>query len=172
MQRGWFRVAGEFEGLTETSGRFRYDAAGASNMPAVGDWVGVRVAEAEGRGVIHVRLERQSTVSRAGAGAASSEQVLAANVDTIFVVCALAEDFNLRRIERYATIAWDAAATPVGLVTRADICNDADAACRAVGQRLPFVAVLAVSAVSGSGIDALDAYLRPGQTVVLLGSSG
>jgi len=172
MQRGWFRVAGEFEGLTETSGRFRYDVTEASNMPAVGDWVGVRVAEGEGRGVIHVRLERQSTVSRTGAGEASSQQVLAANVDTIFVVCALAEDFNLRRIERYLTIAWDAGATPVVLLTKADICDDVDAACRGVRQRLAFVDVLAVSAVSGSGIDALDAYLRPGQTVVLLGSSG
>jgi ribosome biogenesis GTPase / thiamine phosphate phosphatase len=171
LQRGWFRVAGEFEGLAEVSGRFRYDLAETSNTPAVGDWVGVTAA-GEDRGVVHVRLERQSTVSRAAAGEAVSEQVLAANVDTIFVVCALGEDFNLRRIERYLTIAWNAGATPVVLLTKADICDDVEGACRAVRQRVPFADVVAVSAVAGTGLDGLDAYLRSGQTVVLLGSSG
>src|SRR5262245_23594707 len=98
MQRGWYRLAGEFEGLAEISGRFRYDHPDAADAPAVGDWVALRPTAGDARAVIHRRLERRSTVARAAAGEASAQQVLAANVDTIFVVCALAEDFNLRRI--------------------------------------------------------------------------
>ena len=172
IQRGWFRVAGEFDGLVEPSGRFRFETLEASNLPAVGDWVGVKAAAGDARGVIHIRLERRSTVSRAGAGEASTEQVLAANVDTIFIVCALNEDFNLRRLERYLTIVWNAGALPVILLNKADICHDVESACEAVRSRLPFVDVVAVSAALGRGLAALETYLRPAQTIVLLGSSG
>ncbi len=170
-QRGLFRVTGEFEGLAATSGRFRYDATEAGSQPAVGDWVGVKAADGDERGVIHVRLERRSTVSRAGVGG-TSQQVLAANVDTIFVVTALAAEFNARRLERYLTIAWDAGAQPVILLNKSDLCDDVDAACDSVRARMPFVDVVAVSAALGNGLDALDPYLRAASTIVLLGSSG
>ena len=183
-QRGVFRVAGEFDGLAETSGRFRYDAIEPGSTPAVGDWVGVRAPEGDGRALIHVRLDRRTTVSRAGTGEAVSQQVLAANVDTIFIVTALTAELNLRRLERYLAIVWDAGALPVIVLNKADLCEDVAAAADEVRARLPFVDVVAVSALgtevgkkvdeppSPTGLDALDTYLRPAATVVLLGSSG
>ena len=82
-QRGLYRIAGDADGWVEVSGRFRHKAASAAEFPAVGDWVGV-----DG-GIIHLRLERRGTVSRAAAGRAVDEQVVAANVDVIFLVTAL-----------------------------------------------------------------------------------
>jgi ribosome biogenesis GTPase / thiamine phosphate phosphatase len=171
-QRGRMRVAGEFDGLAEIGGRFRYDAAADVDLPAVGDWVGVRTLDADDRGVVDVRLERQTTVSRVAAGKTRERQVLAANVDTVFVVSTLTTDLNLRRLERYLTIVWDAGSRPVIVLNKADLCDDPEAACEGVRARLPFVDVIAISAVRGDGLDSLDAYLRPAQTVAALGSSG
>jgi putative ribosome biogenesis GTPase RsgA len=85
-QRGVYRVAGDFEGWAERSGRFRHASSRAADCPAVGDWVGVAAAEGAERALIHRRLARRSTVSRKAAGRGFEEQVLAANVDTIFLV--------------------------------------------------------------------------------------
>ena len=171
-QRGLVRVAGEFEGFAEPSGRFWHENVEAADFPAVGDWVGVRAADGDTRGVIHARLERLSTVSRNGTSSAPAEQVLAANVDTIFIVTALTAEFNVRRLERYLTVVWNAGALPVILLNKADVCDDVDAACSVVRARLPCVEVMALSAIDGRGIEALDPYLRPAQTIALLGSSG
>ena len=165
-QRGLYRIAGDADGWAEVSGRFRHDAAGAADFPAVGDWVGV-----EG-GIIHVRLDRRSTVSRAAAGRAADEQVVAANVDVIFLVTALTQDLNPRRLERYLTMVWDAGAVPVVVLNKADLSEDPAAACDAVRARLPAIDVVAVSALEDAGLDALAPYLQPAQTVALLGSSG
>jgi ribosome biogenesis GTPase len=165
-QRGLYRVAGDADGWAEVSGRFRHEAVNAAAFPAVGDWVGV-----DG-GIIHVRLERQGTVSRAAAGRATEEQVVAANVDVIFLVTALAQDLNTRRLERYLTMVWDAGAVPVVVLNKADLCEDPAAACDAVRARLPLVDVVVVSALEQTGLDPLAPYLRPAQTVALLGSSG
>jgi ribosome biogenesis GTPase len=165
-QRGLYRIAGDADGWAEVSGRFRHDAAGPADFPAVGDWVGVH------DGIIHVRLERRGTVSRAAAGRAVEEQVVAANVDIIFLVTALAGDLNTRRLERYLTMVWDAGAVPVVVLNKADLCADPAAECARVRARLPLVDVVTVSALEAEGLDALTPYLRPAQTVALLGSSG
>ena len=165
-QRGLYRIAGDAEGWAEVSGRFRHEAVNAADFPAVGDWVGV-----EG-GIIHVRLERRGTVSRKAAGRATDEQVVAANVDVIFLVTALTQDLNTRRLERYLTMVWDAGAVPVVVLNKADLCDDPAAARDAVRARLPLIDVLAVSALEDAGLDVLRPYLRPAQTVALLGSSG
>ena len=163
---GLYRIAGDADGWAEVSGRFRHEAASPADFPAVGDWVGV-----EG-GIIHVRLDRRSTVSRAAAGRAADEQVVAANVDVIFLVTALTQDLNPRRLERYLTMVWDAGAVPVVVLNKADLSEDPTAACEAVRARLPAIDVVAVSALEDAGLDALAPYLRPAQTVALLGSSG
>jgi len=169
-QRGLYRVAGEWTGAAEVSGRFRHDARGAADFPAVGDWVGITVAD--DRAIIHLRFERRSALSRAAAGTAVDEQVLAANVDTIFLVTALDSDLSARRLERYATLAWDAGAAPVVLLNKADLAADAAAATDAMRARLPHVDVHAVSALQDEGLGVLAPHLRPARTIALLGSSG
>jgi ribosome biogenesis GTPase / thiamine phosphate phosphatase len=165
-QRGRYRVAGDADGWAEVSGRFRHEAACAADFPAVGDWVGV-----DG-GIIHLRLERRGTVSRAAAGRAVEEQVVAANVDVILLVTSLSGDLNTRRLERYLTMVWDAGALPVVVLNKADLCDDPAAAAESVRTRLPMIDIVTVSALEHGGLEALSPYLRPAQTVALLGSSG
>jgi ribosome biogenesis GTPase len=183
-QRGAYRVDGDFAGWAEISGKFRHDARATADFPAVGDWVcitppaglprrsdEVPVAKAE-RAVITRRLDRRSTISRKAAGRAVEEQVVAANVDTIFLVTALTEDLNPRRLERYLAVVRDAGAVPVVVLNKTDLSDDPEAQAADVRARLPFVDVLALSAKHGEGLAALDAYLSPAQTVALIGSSG
>jgi ribosome biogenesis GTPase / thiamine phosphate phosphatase len=181
-QRGAYRVAGDFDGWAEVSGKFRHDAHETADFPAVGDWVCLtapredlsteaRSAKVE-RAVITRRLERLSTISRKAAGRAVEEQVVAANVDTIFLVTAFAEDLNPRRLERYLTVVRDAGAVPVVVLNKTDLSTDPETEAADIRARLPFVDVLAISAKRGEGLSALDSYLSPAQTVALIGSSG
>jgi ribosome biogenesis GTPase len=171
-QRGLCRVAGDFDGWAEVSGRFRHEANSAADFPVVGDWVGVAAEPGAERAVIQCRLNRRSTVSRKAAGRAVDEQVLAANVDTIFLVTALTGDLNPRRIERYLTMVWEAGAVPVVVLNKADLCEDPSAAVEATRARLPFVDVLSVSALNADGLAELSPYLTRATTIALLGSSG
>jgi ribosome biogenesis GTPase len=171
-QRGAYRVAGDFDGWAEVSGKFRHGARAIAEFPAVGDWVCVTAAGGSERAVITRRLDRRSTISRKAAGRAVEEQVLAANVDTIFLVTALAEDLNPRRLERYLTVVRDAGAVPVVVLNKTDLSADPEGQAADVRARLPFVDVLAISARRGDGLAALDSYLSPTRTVALIGSSG
>jgi ribosome biogenesis GTPase len=169
-QRGAWRLAGEFDGWAQISGRFRHESASTAEFPSVGDWVAVA------DGVIHRRFNRRSTVSRAAAGRAVDEQVVAANVDTIFLVTAFGEvsaDLNPRRLERYLTMVWEAGAVPVVVVNKADLCADPAGEADALRSRLPFVDVVTISARhDGPALPVLGRYLQPAQTIALLGSSG
>ena len=165
-QRGLYRVAGDAEGAAEVSGRFRHDHTAAADFPAVGDWVGVR------DGIIHCRLERRSSLSRAAAGRAVQEQVVAANIDTVFLVTALSGDLNLRRLERYLTMVWDGGAVPVVLLNKSDLSDDPEGAAVAVRARLPLVDVVVASALHDRDLDGVAPYLREAQTIALVGSSG
>src|SRR4029077_1752779 len=109
---------------------------------------------------------------RRARGRELDEQVVPANVDTIFLVTALIQDLNPRRIERYLTMVWDAGAVPVVLLNKADLCEDPVGAATVVRARLPLVDVVVISALQEDGLGALAPYLRPAQTVALLGSSG
>jgi ribosome biogenesis GTPase len=171
-QRGAYRVAGDFDGWAEVSGKFRHAARATADFPAVGDWVCLTPPGGLERGVITRRLERRSTISRKAAGRGVEEQVLAANVDTIFLVTALAEDLNPRRLERYLTVVRDAGAVPVVVLNKTDLSTDPEMQAADVRARLPFVDVLAISAKRGEGLSALDSYLSRAQTVALIGSSG
>lgn len=171
-QRGAYRVAGDFDGWAEVSGKFRHAARGAANFPTVGDWVCVTAPGGSPRALITRRLDRLSTVSRKAAGRATEEQVVAANVDTIFLVTACGEELNPRRIERYLALVREAGAVPVVVLNKIDLSPEAEGAVDELRSRLPFVDVLGVSAARGTALDALDAYLRPAHTVALLGSSG
>jgi ribosome biogenesis GTPase len=102
----------------------------------------------------------------------TDEQVLAANIDTVFLVNSLNQDLNPRRIERYLALALESGARPVLLLTKADLCEEPAAAVADIERLAPSVSVHVVSALEGSGLDALGDYLGSGQTSVLLGSSG
>jgi ribosome biogenesis GTPase len=154
------------------SGRFRYDAKGPEDFPAVGDWVALELLAHDHSGVIHDVLPRQTRFARPARGDIASAQVVAANVDVVLLVSGLDHDFNVRRLERYLALAWASGAEPVIVLNKADVCDDiagrvADAALVAPG-----VPVRVVSALEGDGMDSLTPLLEPGKTVALLGSSG
>src|SRR5262245_42306338 len=104
------------ETLAEIAGRLRHEAESRASLPAVGDWVALRVVESENKGVIHAVLPRRSKFMRKTKGAKTEEQIVGANIDTLFLVTSLNQDFNPRRIERYLAIAWDSGASPVILL--------------------------------------------------------
>ena len=158
----------------EISGRIRYQARTADQYPAVGDWVVVKPFINEGKGVIHMVLPRKSAFSRMVAGEKTEEQVVAANVDTVFIVSGLdgGRNLNLRRIERYLTLAWESGASPVIVLNKVDICPDVDARIRDVEPVALGVSIHAVSATERIGLGALGRYIVRGKTTAFLGSSG
>ena len=175
-QKGLFLVStGEAEHFADLAGKLRHELAGpggASGYPAVGDWVALRPPAGDGWALIQAVLPRKSKFSRKVAGRRSDEQVVAANVDTIFLVSGLDGDFNPRRIERYLTAAWDSGAAPVVVLNKLDLCADPDGCLLEAESIAMGVPVHRVSALTGENCGELAAYLGPGQTVSLLGSSG
>lgn len=141
-------------------------------MPAVGDWVAVRPIEGEKKAVIEAVLPRRTAFTRKEAWQRTVAQVVAANVDTVFIVTAFGFDLNPRRLERYLTAAWDSGASPVIVVNKSDVADDPEAELLEVEPVLMGVPIHAVSAITGAGLEALDAYLGRGRTIALLGSSG
>lgn len=168
-----FRVQTESGELFATlSGRLRHEAAAREDLPAVGDWVTLKISEAEKRAVIQTVLPRRSRFARKVAGARTEQQIVGANIDIVFLVTSLNQDFNLRRIERYLTLAWESGAQPVVVLSKADVCENIEgmvAEVRGIAREVP---IHVVSVVSEEGLDSLAAYLRYGQTIALLGSSG
>jgi ribosome biogenesis GTPase len=164
---------GEYDVLTErgelrahVAGRLRHEASSGENLPAVGDWVALRET------TIHAVLPRRSAFLRKVAWSQTEAQVFAANVDTIFVVSGLDDDFSVRRLERYLTLAWESGASPVVVLTKADLCADPLARLLEAEQVAVGVPAHVVSNMTGEGVDELEAYLAPAKTVALLGSSG
>jgi ribosome biogenesis GTPase / thiamine phosphate phosphatase len=145
---------------------------GDDELPAVGDWVAVRPLDGERKAVIEAVLPRRSSFSRKQAWKRTTEQIVAANVDTVFLVTAFGGDLNPRRLERYLTAAWDSGATPVIVANKLDLADDPVAELAAVEAVAIGAPVLAVSASSGEGMDELEMHLAPGRTIALLGSSG
>lgn len=165
-----FCEAGEL--LGEVSGKFRFEANGRDRYPSVGDWVVISPRPEEGKATIHAILPRFSKFSRKLAGTTTEEQIVAANVDTVFLVNALNNDFNPRRIERYLIMAWESGATPVIVLSKADLCDDAQAKLAEVQSVAFGVPTYVISVKTAQGIEELYKYLAPGKTVALLGSSG
>lgn len=156
----------------KTSGRLRHTATGRGDLPAVGDWVLITPAQPDQGAVIRHVLPRFSSFSRKAAGSRTDEQVVAANVDQVWIASALDQPLSLRRIERYLTVAWESGATPVVLLTKSDLADDWQHAVSEVEHVSIGVSVHAISSVTGFGVDALDGYLQRGRTVALLGPSG
>ena len=163
----------EFGELTaEVAGKMRHQATGRIDFPAVGDWVTISVRHEENKATIHEILPRKSKFSRKIAGAQTEEQIVATNIDTVFLVSGLDLDFNPRRIERYLILIWDSGANPVIVLNKADLCDAIAQRQAEVEAIAPGVPIIVLSALENQGLAALTPYLSKGQTVALIGSSG
>lgn len=170
--RGSYKaISGDREFDALITGRMSYEASGKDELPTVGDWVGLEVID-DRQAVIREIEPRHSAFVRKVAGSGSEAQVVAANIDIVFVVEALDPGPNVRRIERYLTVAWESGAVPVVVLTKSDIGEDVAESLAAIGSSTPGVEVHAVSAVTGEGIDSIRALLAGGRTAATLGPSG
>ncbi|HEX5072554.1 MAG TPA: ribosome small subunit-dependent GTPase A [Gemmatimonadaceae bacterium] len=154
------------------AGRLRHDLGSREDLPAVGDWVGISRESGEGTAVVRFVVPRRSAFVRKSAGTVTEAQIVAANVDVALIATALPGDLSSRRLERYLTLAWESGTTPVVVLTKSDLSNDVRGAMSQAALAAPGVEIIAVSAVSGEGMDSLSRWLEPGATAVLLGSSG
>ncbi|MFC2032381.1 ribosome small subunit-dependent GTPase A [Chloroflexota bacterium] len=173
--KGSFQVYSQYGELTaKISGKMRYRTGAENQYPAVGDWVVIQPLVEEQKGIIHAVLPRKSKFSRKVAGERTEEQIVSANVDTVFIVSGLdgGRNFNLRRIERYLALAWSSGATPVIVLNKMDLCTDVDIYIRSVEDIAPNIAVHPVSAKERIGLAVLRNYLTKGNTAAFLGSSG
>ncbi|WP_303867679.1 ribosome small subunit-dependent GTPase A [Acetobacterium wieringae] len=166
-------VAEEGELLAEVSGKFAFDAGDSTCFPVVGDWVMIDRTEADsGHAVIHQVLSRKSLFERKAAGTSGVSQIVAANFDLVFICMSLNNDFNLRRLERYLSIAWNSMARPVIVLTKADLCDDLAARLSEISTVRVGTDVVVCSSVDNRGYEQIADYLAPGKTIVFLGSSG
>jgi ribosome biogenesis GTPase len=172
-------AAGELQ--AQHAGRFRHRAAGRHELAAVGDWVALRRTEGESAGTIEAVLPRRSKFSRKVAGELTEEQVVAANIDVVFLVMGLDRDYNPRRLERYLLMSYESGATPVVLLTKADLAPDAGLKVAEIAALSPGTDVHALTAIARTldtgevvppDVSAIEKYLGRGRTAALLGSSG
>jgi ribosome biogenesis GTPase len=158
--------------FAKVSGKLLHESNNRSEFPAVGDWVAIEARPVEGTATIHAILPRLSKFTRNVAGKTIQEQVIVANINTIFLVNGLDNDFNIRRIERYLVLAWESGANPVVVLNKADLCDDIAQKVALVETVSLGVPVYVVSAVTGRGLEELSTHLSSGITVAFLGSSG
>lgn len=175
--RGYFRVhTGEGELIATTAGRLKHNAQHASELPAVGDFVALKdVSEAGhqfGRGVIQAVLPRTTVFKRKAAGHLTAEQVVASNIDTVFIVCGLDSDYSPRRVERYLILARESGAHSVVLLNKSDKCADTSKPLREVTALSGESPVHLIAAKPRLGLEVLPPYLGAGRTIAFLGSSG
>lgn len=178
------RVVAEYQGvyrvgtkaadiLAKVSGKFMNSAMEDSAYPVVGDWVSVdRISNHAGEGIISKVFSRKSAVTRKVAGIRAEEQIIATNIDYIFICMSVNKDFNIRRLERYLTIGWNSGAIPVVILTKIDLSENLDQIKHAVANIAIGMDVLYVSSFSGEGIDEIHKYLSGGKTIAFIGSSG
>lgn len=168
----YWLVSSQGEKWGEISGRFHYDVQAKSDYPAVGDFVMVDWNKSGGNAVIHYVLPRKSSFIRRAAGEKNEEQVVAANIDTVFLCMSLNNDFNLRRLERYFAIAWNSGAVPVVVLTKCDLCEDPDSKLIEVSSVAAGVDVIVTNTINQNGYQQIYPYLTEGKTIAFIGSSG
>ena len=172
QEKGFYRIRtsmGEQNALV--SGKFQFDAQSPSDYPAVGDYVMASCADPD-TVIIHQLLPRRSLFVRKAAGTSKMEQVVAANLDTVFLCMSLNNDFNLRRLERYLAATWESGAAPVVVLTKADLCEDVSSKQAEVETITMGVPILTTSAMDTDGYGQIMPYITEGRTVAFVGSSG
>lgn len=173
QEKDLFRlVMDKEECMARVSGKFRYNVSAISEFPSVEDFVLVEHSFKDDVALIHKVLQRKSVFIRKAAGKNCMEQVVAANIDTIFLCMALNGDFNIRRLERYLSIAWDSGAVPVIILTKIDLCDDLQAKRFEIENVAVGVPVMEPSGLTGDGLQQIKQYLQKTKTVAFIGSSG
>jgi ribosome biogenesis GTPase len=168
---GYVVATDEGELRAKPSGRLRHEAQEVGH-PAVGDWVALSVDPQGRTAAIHAILPRRTAFVRRAADSARRLQILAANIDVAFVVTSMNGDLNSRRIQRFLAAAWESGARPVLVLTKSDLCDDPEGQAAQIAALEPGCPVLMVSARQGVGLDELRLQVKPGETCVLIGSSG
>jgi ribosome biogenesis GTPase len=173
QHRDGYQVAtDEGELRAKAAGRLMHGAEEAG-YPAVGDWVALSPNPAEGAATLHAILPRRTAFVRRGVTDSTRKlQIIAANIDVAFVVTSMNAELNPRRIQRYLAAVWQSGARPVVVLTKSDLCDDPQAQAAEIAALATDCPVLTVSAQQGIGLDALLAQVEPGETCVLIGSSG
>ncbi len=168
--RGGFEVWSQTSvGLARLSGKLHHEEASA----AVGDWVALRQAPGPDEVAIIERIfDRRTAFTRGAAGRQTRPQVIAANVDQVFVVCGLDGDFNVHRIERYLARIWSSGAVPAVILNKSDLCEDLPGALAEVESRAPGVPLHVTRATTADGIAPIAQAIEPGSTAAFVGSSG
>ena len=162
-------AAGEVR--AEPTGALLYAAESAADLPAVGDWVAMRSA-GDDYAVVRAVLPRTTRIARRAAGSENDQQLMAANVDTVLIVCGLDHDFNPRRLERYATIVHSSGAEGVVVLSKADLCSDVEGCIGQAAAAVRGLPIVAISSVEAGGLRTLDPYIQPRKTFAMVGSSG
>ena len=172
--RDLYKVVSELGELqSSVSGKLAYNAGGNTDFPAVGDWVMIdRTDGSAGNAVIHHVLRRKSMFERKAAGTDNATQIVAANIDVVFICMSLNADFNLRRLERYLSIAWNSMARPVIVLTKADLCKDLDIRLAEISTVSVGTDVVVCSSMEENGYQNAASYITEGKTIAFIGSSG
>lgn len=172
QEKGLYTISYEGkENIAEVSGKFRYEVRSLSDFPAVGDYVVASWPEDGSHSIITSVFPRKSAFVRKAAGAIHEEQVVAANIDTVFICMSLNQDFNLRRLERYTALAWDSGATPAIVLTKADLCDNVDEKVMEAESVAPGTDIIITSSKEADVSD-LIGYLHQEKTYAFIGSSG
>ena len=172
QQKGVYSILsihGEYQ--AKLTGKFYYETQASEDMPAVGDWVAFKPLDHH-QAMIEKVLPRTSKFSRKKAGDEAEEQIIAANIDYLFIVTSLNGDLNVNRLERYLLLCWESGASPVIVLSKADACNEVEEKLAEVEAIAMGVPVIPVSSLVNSGLEKLSLYLTLGKTVALVGSSG
>lgn len=163
----------EFGELTaEISGKMFYNIDGKAGFPVVGDWVVFRAFPDESKAIIEYILPRRSKFSRKVPGSRTEEQVIAANIDVLFIMSSLNQELNLRRIERYLTLAWDSEVMPVILLSKSDLCDNTGEIIEEIRNIAFGVPIQIISSINRIGLDSISQYFTDNNTVAIVGSSG
>ena len=165
-----YAEAGELQ--AQQAGRIRHQATTREQLSAVGDWVAIRPSGGEATATIEAILPRRTKFSRKVAGELTEEQIVAANIDTVFLVMGLDGDYNPRRLERYLLLAYESGARPVVILNKADVAEHLSEDIDGIQGLTVGIPVHAISAKTRAGVEIVDSYLGPGKTGALLGSSG
>lgn len=171
--KGMYKIVTELgECFAEVSGKFRYEVTELSDYPAVGDFVMISSENTGGHALIHHILTRKSSFERTAVGISNQKQIIATNIDIAFICMSLNNNYNLSRIERYLSIAWDSGATPVIILTKSDLCENIDEITLEINSVAIGTDIIVTSAFEDDTISKLNDYLKSGITASFIGSSG